>query len=127
MRYARHSAFLAILVVLNLSVVPFASIAFPEDTIAGTLEDFTAANTGLPTTGEFLFCTVGDVNGDGFDDIAASASNNSQGSDVLGLRVYTCKGGTSWEDNSTGLPTVDRYGGIGLGDVDEDGDLDLVA
>ncbi len=127
MRITRPALVVPALVVLSMLITPLAALPIPEDGIAGTLEDYTAVNNGLPTIGEFLFCTVGDVNGDGFDDIAAAASNNSRRSDVLGLRVYTCKGGTSWEDNSSGLPTVDRFGGIGLGDVDEDGDLDLVA
>jgi hypothetical protein len=117
----------AILVTFLFVAAPALSIEEPLDTIAGTLEDFTAVNAGLPTTGEFLYCTVGDVNGDGFDDIVASLQNNSGQSPMLGLRVYTCKGGTAWEDNSSGLPTVDRYGGIGLGDVDGDGDLDIAS
>lgn len=65
--------------------------------------------------------TLRDVNGDGFLDIAATYNR--------GPRVWLGNGKAQWQEASTGLPTPVIGGifmGIDLGDVNEDGRLDII-
>ena len=60
----------------------------PHDEVSGALEDCTAVTTGVPTSGELIFRTVGVMNVDGCEDIASSTFNNDQQDTVPGLPVY---------------------------------------
>lgn len=81
---------------------------------------------GLPTSGGGLGACFGDVNHDGNLDIAIGAWAGS-----YGMRVYTSDGGAGglvdWTNASIGLPTVGTYAGVELGDIDHDGNLDLLS
>jgi len=99
-----------------------------DDSIAGTLQDYTNVSTGLPLRGNYNCIVMGDVNGDGYDDLAASAGKGDNTVwPTYGLFVFTSDKGRSWVNSSTGLPSTGRFGGIDLGDLDGDGDLDLAA
>jgi len=89
---------------------------------AGGTMVWTPASTGLPGSGMYLGCKVGDMNHDGKPDIVCADYSN-------GIRVWTGNGGTSWTNAYTGsgLPTTDSYMGIDLGDVNHDGNLDIVS
>jgi len=95
--------------------------------VAGTLNDYTASSTGLPSDGDYYFLKFGDLNGDGYDDVVAGAGQYQGTKDASGIWVYTYKvSSSSWEKNSTGLPTTGYFAGMDLGDVDGDGDNDIV-
>jgi hypothetical protein len=89
---------------------------------AGGTMVWTPAQTGLPGTNIYMGCKVGDLNHDGNPDIVCADYSN-------GIRAWTGNGGTAWTNAYTGsgLPTTDSYMGIDLGDVNHDGNLDILS
>jgi len=83
---------------------------------------WTGSSTGLPGSGMYFECKVGALDHDGKPDIVCADYSN-------GIRVWRGNGGTSWTNAYTGsgLPTTDSIMGIDLGDVNHDGNLDIVA
>lgn len=87
---------------------------------------FELASTGLPVAGIWK-CTpcLGDVNGDGFLDVAAIARHDK------GPRVWLGDGGKSWREAFDGLdygpdPGFSCGGGVRFGDIDKDTHVDLI-
>lgn len=65
---------------------------------------------------------VGDVNGDGFPDLVAGASDSG------GIVVYLGDGtGKNWTRFTSGLPTTGSANRVMLADIDKDGHLDILA
>ncbi|MBU0718087.1 MAG: VCBS repeat-containing protein [Planctomycetes bacterium] len=88
----------------------------------GTGKNWTRlAGNGLPNTGWVPRVVLADVNDDGRLDLLASQH--------LGPRVWLNDGPDTWTPASAGLPTPTisgLYTGLAVGDVNEDGRLDLV-
>ncbi|MEE9115516.1 MAG: VCBS repeat-containing protein, partial [Thermoplasmata archaeon] len=85
---------------------------------------WTESSTGLPAIGLFWETAIGDINHDGKPDIVCADNND-------GLRAWTGNGLTGpaavWTDASTGLPATESYASVDLGDVNHDGNLDVVS
>ncbi|UCE39407.1 MAG: VCBS repeat-containing protein [Thermoplasmata archaeon] len=81
-----------------------------------------STSTGLPTTGDYSQVCFGDANNDGKLDVAGSKRSG-------GVKFYKGNGGEggfSWVEESNGLATTNWYYGLAFGDVNNDGNLDLV-
>lgn len=87
---------------------------------------WTASSAGLPVIGAFWMPVVGDINHDGKPDIVCADRTN-------GVKAWTGNGLTGasalWTDafTGTGLPETDQYASVDVGDVNHDGDLDIVS
>ncbi len=81
-----------------------------------------SASSGLPGSGTYHSINITDVNNDGNHDIVSSGQN--------GIYIFTGNGGAGgtmkWESNSSGLPNFATHGQIATGDVDNDGNIDLL-
>jgi hypothetical protein len=104
---------------------------FSESSLAGgTRNDgsltFLESSKGLPTTGDYNFIALEDINNDNEIDIAFG-SGGWPVPTTSGLYVYTGDGGSSWASSSDGLSTRNTWGGLELEDADSDGYIELYA
>ncbi len=89
-------------------------------------ESYSGSSNGLPTTEEYNYVTFGDVNNDDDLDIAYCGGGYLD-SRYFGLFVSLGDGYGEWTDSSSDLPTTGSYGVVELGDLNNDGNLDLIA
>jgi len=88
--------------------------------------EYTLAADGLPTTGQYSYVLCADMNKDSKMDIVVGADKYPS-ADTHGLYVWTGDGTGKWTKNSQGLPQDNDYGGIGVGDLNKDGNPDIAA
>jgi hypothetical protein len=87
---------------------------------------YTAASDGLPTDGQYSYVICADMNKDSKMDIISGADKYPSAS-THGLYVWTGDGTGKWTKSSSGLPTDNNYGGTSVGDLNKDGNPDIVS
>jgi hypothetical protein len=111
---------------LELSEAEETPLNLIQSTRGSSSLGFTEASTGLTSSGDYNYITLGDFNNDGEIDIASGGEDYS-GANTVGLKAYIGNGGTSWSSNNTGLWTGNSWGGLEIVDADSDGYAELYA
>ena len=90
--------------------------------------NWTFKSSGLPTSGGFEAVKICDINNDGKKDILATSPGYITPT-PFGIHAYEGDGKGNFTDvtSSTGLPTKECWQGLDYGDVNNDGNLDIVA
>jgi hypothetical protein len=115
------NAFIAMMVLSALIAHSF--IVVKAQTGAPT---YTAVSDGLPSDGQYSYVVCADMNKDSKMDIISGADKYPSAS-THGLYVWTGDGAGKWTKSSTGLPTDSNYGGTSVGDLNKDGNPDIVS
>jgi len=107
----------------SITAVPYARsiVVAPAPAV-----DFVPDGNGLPPdppTIPWSGVALGDVDGDGRDDLAAASAVTGVGT---GIRCWLSRLGTTWVESSSGLPTTVNNARVAFADFDGDGFLDLV-
>ena len=90
---------------------------------SGGTFSWTAKATNLPTSGEYTGVAVADMNKDGNMDIVVT----DYAAASPAVRLYTGNGAGTWTSRATSMPSdTSASFGVAVGDVDKDGDLDIV-
>jgi len=100
--------------------------------LSGVDSRYVPGSRGIPSTdGQWTGVALGDVNGDGWLDLALSSTYHPGRPSLL---VYLGDGHGNWTPSLDGLPPApaapagwDPYWGVELADFNRDGNLDLVA
>lgn len=82
---------------------------------------WTSMSTGLPSSGDYIDLSAGDFDDDGNIDIVSGGVLNPKG-----IEVYYGDGLGSWTKSSNGLPTTHERVGNDVGDMNGDGNPDIV-
>lgn len=122
---------LSILFVIMIISIPIASL----DTTAQNghtfqIEGWVDISNGLPEDASFSAVDVFDADGDGLDEIYVGGAGRTEPKSA-GIRAYEYDPGRDvWNDFGNGLASENSgkyYGALGFGDLNNDGNIDLVA
>lgn len=113
--------FLSVLIAVSMIVL---SAGASSATRAASFAQETSS--GLPDSGEYNYADIGDINNDGNPDIVMAAGGYTSIT-VHGIYAYLGDGKGKFTKSGTGLTTDGNYGAASLGDVNKDGNLDILA
>ena len=80
-----------------------------------------SSSSGLPSSGDYCDLSAGDFDSDGNADLFSAGIRSASG-----IHVYKGDGSGNWTEESSGLPTSGGYVGTDVGDMSNDGKLDLL-
>jgi len=121
---------ISIVTVMLIGALPMGLGSGSSDSRAASRSNiltFTAANNGLPATGEYQSIAVGHFNNDAYLDVASEMlSWFGGGGNDAGIYAWTNLAGASWAKHSSGLNATAECGQLAVGDINKDGYDDIV-